>query len=164
MRTILREQGRRGRLQRPAMNHAFSAWTGWALAVAAVVVGYLGYGWRGVALAVTVTAFWLLLQFSRALRVLRAASANPVGQVRNAVMFHAKLHKGMRLPAMLKITQSLGRKLDGGPADGQAEIFVWTDAGGDAVRVQLQDGRLTEWQLQRREVDAGAPPEDAPAA
>jgi hypothetical protein len=145
------------------MNHAFSALTGWALAVAAVVVGYLGYGWRGVALAATVTAFWLLLQFSRALRVLRTASANPVGQVRNAVMFHAKLHKGMRLPALLKITQSLGRKLDG-PADGQAETFVWTDAAGDAVQAHLQGGRLTEWQLQRREVHSSTTHDAAPAA
>jgi hypothetical protein len=147
------------------MNHAFSAMSGWALAVAAVVVGYLGYGWRGVALAATVTAFWLLLQFSRALRVLRTASANPVGQVRNAVMFHAKLHKGMRLPAMLKITQSLGRKLEmvpSSPASPDDEVFAWSDAGGDAVQVHLQAGRLAEWQLQRREVDGGAAPDEAP--
>jgi hypothetical protein len=144
------------------VNHAFSALSGWALAAAAVVVGYWGYGWRGVALAVTVTAFWLLLQFSRALRVLRTASANPVGQVRNAVMFHAKLHKGMRLPAMLKITQSLGRKLEGGSAGAQAEIFVWADAGGDAVQVHLLAGRLTEWQLQRCEVQGGPGPDAAP--
>jgi hypothetical protein len=52
-----------------------SALVGWALAVAAVAAGYVGYGWPGVVLAVTVVVFWLLLQFSRALRVMRGPPA-----------------------------------------------------------------------------------------
>jgi hypothetical protein len=64
---------------------------GWLLAVAAVAVGWLGYGWKGVVLAVTVVVFWLLLQFSRALRVMRAGRRRPVGTVPNAVMLHARL-------------------------------------------------------------------------
>jgi hypothetical protein len=121
-----------------------TAWLGWALAALAVVVGYLGYGWAGLALALTVCAFWLLLQFSRALRVLRIAAGNPVGQVANAVMFHSKLNKGMRLPDVLKLTRSLGKKLADEP-----ETYAWTDAAGDTVQLQLQGGRLTQWQLQR---------------
>ena len=39
-----------------------SAWLGWGLAVAAVAAGYVGYGWQGVVLAVTVASFWLMLQ------------------------------------------------------------------------------------------------------
>ena len=66
-----------------------SAWLGWGLAVAAVAAGYVGYGWKGVVLAVTVAFFWLLLQFSQSLRVLRIASGRPVGLVPNAVMFNA---------------------------------------------------------------------------
>jgi hypothetical protein len=122
--------------------------SGWALAVAAVVVGYVGYGWRGLALALTITVFWLLLQFSRAVRVLREASGKPVGQVPNAVMLHAKLQVGMRLPAILKITRSLGQKTSE-EAAGAPEGYSWTDAGGDQVRVELRDGRLTRWELQR---------------
>ena len=121
---------------------------GWLLAVAAVVIGYVAYGWRGLALAITVTAFWLLLQFSRALRVLREAGANPVGQVANAVMLHARLHKGMRLPGILKITRSLGRRLDD-PAASGAESFAWADSAGDEVRVELRAGRVTTWELKR---------------
>jgi hypothetical protein len=132
-----------------------TAWLGWALAAAAVVIGYLNYGWRGLALALTVTAFWLLLQFSRALRVLRTASGKPVGQVANAVMLHAKLRVGLRLPALLKITQSLGQKISDEP-----ETYRWTDAGGDAVQVQLQQGRLRTWQLVRHE----PPPPEQPGA
>jgi hypothetical protein len=44
-----------------------------------------------VVLAVTVVVFWLLLQFSRALRVMRRPPARPVGTVPNAVMLHARL-------------------------------------------------------------------------
>jgi hypothetical protein len=54
---------------------------GWGLAVLAVAAGWLGWGWRGVVLAVTVVVFWLLLQFSRTLRVLRAAGQRPVGTI-----------------------------------------------------------------------------------
>jgi hypothetical protein len=127
-----------------------TAIVGWALAAMAVVVGYLSYGWSGLALALTLTAFWLLLQFSRALRVLRIVAANPVGQVANAVMFQAKLNKGMRLPDLLKLTRSLGKKLADDP-----ETYAWSDASGDTVQVQLREGRLTDWQLQRRDATVG---------
>jgi hypothetical protein len=126
-----------------------NAWIGWALAVAALAAGYTRYGWRGVALALTVIVFWLLLQFTRALRVLREASGRPVGQVGNAVMLHARLTRGMRLPAVLKLTRSLGRKVADEP-----ETFVWADAGGDEVRVELRAGRVAAWTLTR--ADAGA--------
>jgi hypothetical protein len=118
---------------------------GWGLAVVALAVGYASYGWQGVALAVSVIAFWLLLQFSRALRALRNAASRPVGVVDNAVMLHAGLHAGMRLPQILKLTRSLGDKV----ADPPDEAFAWADAAGDSVRVQLLDGRLASWTLQR---------------
>ena len=59
---------------------------GWALAALAIAIGYGQWGWSGVVLAFTMIVFWLLLQFSRALRVLRNAGQAPVGQVPNAVM------------------------------------------------------------------------------
>ena len=121
-----------------------NAAAGWALAAAAMAAGWLGYGWRGIALALTVIVFWLLLQFSRAVRVLRVANANPVGQVPNAVMLHARLHLGMRLPAILKITRSLGRKVAEDP-----ETWAWADGAGDEVRVELRGGRVSAWALQR---------------
>ena len=120
---------------------------GWMLALAAPVAGYIGYGWRGVALALTVTVFWLLLQFSRAVRVLRVAGGNPVGQVPNAVMLHARMATGMRLPDILKITKSLGRRI--GVEGGAVERYAWADAGADEVQVELRDGRVTAWSLRR---------------
>jgi uncharacterized protein (DUF58 family) len=117
---------------------------GWALAVAAVAVGYMSYGWPGVLLALSVVVFWLLLQFSRALRAMRNASGRPVGRVDNAVMLHAKLRTGMRLVDILKLTRSLGTVVTQEP-----EVFVWEDDGADKVEVELQAGRVMRWALQR---------------
>ncbi|MBL8307068.1 MAG: hypothetical protein JNM33_10255 [Rubrivivax sp.] len=117
---------------------------GWALAVLAVAAGYVGYGWKGVVLAITVIVFWLLLQFSRALRVLRNAGNAPVGSVKSAVMFNARVTKGQRLPELLKLTGSLGRKVSDVP-----ETWAWADSGGDAVHVTLVDGRVSAWELRR---------------
>ncbi len=117
---------------------------GWSLAVVAVAVGYASYGWPGVLLAVTVVVFWLLLQFNRALRVMRRASARPVGSIDSAVMLHARLRAGMRLLEILPLTRSLGHKVADDP-----ETFEWTDGGGDRVRVQLQNGRCSAYTLLR---------------
>jgi hypothetical protein len=132
------------------MSSRLNVFIGWLLAAAALALGYVQWGWPGVALAVTLTVFWLLLQFSRALRVLRKAGRAPVGQIDNAVMLQARLQRGQRLPQILALTRSLGIKRDDDP-----EIFEWRDAGGDAVRIELVDGKVTRWELQRAD-SAGA--------
>ncbi|MEN9628507.1 MAG: hypothetical protein RJA10_1734 [Pseudomonadota bacterium] len=126
---------------------------GWGLAVVAVVAGWLSYGWQGVVLAVSVTVFWLLLQFSRVLRVMRMAAGRPVGSIENAVMLHAKLRPGLKLLQILPLTRSLGQKVADDP-----ETFVWTDGGGDRVRVELRDGHCTAFALERAGTGAEAPP------
>lgn len=137
-RTALRP--RRLTLRAGALNAAF----GWGLAALALAVGIAAYGWRGAVMAISVIVFWLLLQFTRSLRALRDAAGRPVGDVESAVMAHARLHEGMRLVQILKITRSLGRKLADAP-----ETFEWSDAGGDSLRVELDDGRLRRWRLER---------------
>ncbi len=117
---------------------------GWGLAVAAVAAGHAAYGWPGVALALSVVVFWLLLQFSRALRVMRKAAANPIGHTPSAVMLQARLHPGMRLLQVLALTRSLGEKTGDAP-----EAYVWRDAGGDAVHVTLQGGCVSQVRLER---------------
>lgn len=126
-----------------------SAAIGWALAAAALLVGWFGYGWRGLVLALTVLAFWLLLQFSRTLRVLRAAARSPIGHVASAVMLQARLRQGMRLTEVIGITRSLGRKVNDDP-----ETFAWRDAGGDEVEVQFASGRCSQWRLRRHDDEA----------
>jgi hypothetical protein len=125
-----------------------SAAIGWALALAAVLVGYFSYGWPGLVLAITVIVFWMLLQFSRALRAMREASGRPVGEVDNAVMLHARLRAGLRLVDVLKLTRSLGTPLATG-VEAVDETFGWQDAAGDRVEVDLQHGRVTAWRLLR---------------
>ena len=121
-----------------------SAAFGWLLALAAHVAGWMLYGWPGVAMALSATVFWLLLQFSRALRAMREAGGAPVGQVASAVMLNAKLRPGLRLVDIIRLTRSLGEKLSDDP-----ETFRWTDAGGVAVTVVMQGGRSASWTLQR---------------
>ena len=119
---------------------------GWLLAVLAIASGYWVYGWPGVALAASVVAFWLLLQFSRALRVMRLAAHAPVGHVPSAVMLHAQLHAGMQMMKVVKLTRSLGRRLGDEP-----ETFVWQDESGTEVEVAFDGGRCCGWRLVRPE-------------
>ena len=125
---------------------------GWGLAALAVAMGYWFFGWRGVALAGSGMVFWLLLQFSRSMRVMRTAAGAPIGSVPSAVMLHARLQVGMPLMKILLLTRSLGEKLADGP-----ETYRWTDAAGVQVTVELAAGRCTGWRLQRPE-DGGAAP------
>lgn len=119
-------------------------WIGGALALAALVLGGVLYGWKGVILALTAVVFWLLMQFTRLMRVMRMATSSPVGHVDSAVMLNAKLKPGMKLVDVLPLTLSLGRKTAGAP-----ETYVWTDQGGVSVEVVLEGGRVARWNLQR---------------
>lgn len=130
---------------------ALAAAAGWLLALAAVVAGYVGWGWKGVVLAITVIVFWLLLQFSRALRVLRIAGQNPVGRVANAVMFASRLQAGMKLPQVLLHSRSLGRQIAEQP-----ETWAWEDDAGDRVVLEFERARLARHRLER----AVSPPGD----
>jgi len=119
-------------------------WIGWALAAAALAAGWFGYGWRGVALAVTVIAFWLLLQFNRLVRVMRSAAESPLGRIDNAVMLHAKLHTGLPMAKVVGLTKSLGKRLDD-----TREVYSWTDDGGASVSITFANGRCASWVLTR---------------
>ena len=131
---------------------------GWSLGSLAVAIGYMQWGWQGVLFAVTLVVFWLLLQFSRSLRSLRQAGAAPLGKVPSAVMLHARLQQGMRLPEILRLAGSLGRKVSDDP-----EAFAWEDDAGAQVTAEMRDGRLAGWTLQRPgEPDAAHAPTPAP--
>jgi hypothetical protein len=128
---------------------------GWVLATVLAALSFEAYGWPGLALAVSVIVFWLLLQFNRAVRVMKNAADTPLAEVPNAVMFHARLQRGMTMLQIVQKTKSLGRKVEGS-ADG----WTWHDAAGDRVELHFERGRLARWSLQRAGNDAatGAPP------
>lgn len=135
-----------GQQERSDAGVVVRAWTGWALAALAVMVGYFTYGWPGVLLALSIVVFWLLLQFSRALRTMQRAGRAPVGQVPSAVMLNAKLRVGMTMLELLPLTGSLAQ-----PVEGKEETFRWRDAGGSSVQLEFTNGRLKSWTLERGE-------------
>lgn len=119
-------------------------WIGSALALAALISGGLVYGWQGVVLALTVIMFWLLLQFTRLMRVMKTAGEAPVGSVKSAVMLNAKMKVGLKLVDMIPLTRSLGQKLGDSP-----ETYAWQDEGGVRVEVVLEGGKVVRWTLLR---------------
>ena len=117
---------------------------GWALALVALVVGWRGYGWPGVAMAGSVIVFWVILQFSRSLRALRDAGRAPVGHVPSAVMFHAKLRTNLPMMKVIAMTRSLGRRVSDTP-----EVWAWMDDSHSEVRLTFANGRVRSWVLDR---------------
>jgi len=125
-------------------------WLGVGLALAALLGGGALLGWQGVVFAMTGIVFWLLLQMSRLMRIMKLAGSAPMGSLDNAVMLNAKLHAGMRLVDLLQLTRSLGIKQG-------KDAYRWQDGAGDAVEVQLAKGRLVNLQLRRAQDREPAP-------
>lgn len=117
---------------------------GWGMAALAIVAGWFSYGWPGVALAVSVIAFWLLMQFNRSLRVLRNAGNAPIGHIDSAVMLNAKLQAGMPMIKVVALTKSLGRRVSEEP-----EQWAWADPGGSEVVLDFEHGLCKRWALNR---------------
>lgn len=117
---------------------------GWVLVLVAATAGWLNYGWQGVIVVATVAVFWLLLQFNRALKVMKNAGHAPVGYIPSAVMFNAKLKRGMPMIQVVGLAKSLGRQTGSAP-----ETWAWADGGGATVTLVMEAGRLATWQLSR---------------
>lgn len=117
---------------------------GWGLAFAALVTGWLNYGWQGVVMVVSAIVFWLLLQFSRALRVMKNAASAPKGEVGSAVMLNAKLKEGMTLMQVITLTRSLGERVSDTP-----ETWAWRDGGDSRVTLVFEGSKLRRWELTR---------------
>ena len=117
---------------------------GWALAALALAAGWRGYGWPGIALALSVIVFGLLLTFNRVVRVMTRAADKPVGHVDSAVLFHAGLETGRTMLQIVTKTKSLGRKVEGSDDD-----WRWSDEGGSDVVLHFEQGRLVRWRIDR---------------
>ena len=117
---------------------------GWAMAFIALVAGWRGYGWPGIALAVSVIVFWLLVQFNRSVKVMRNAAGAPIGHIDSAVMLNARLSAGLPMLRVVTLTRSLGRRM----AD-QPETWAWADASGSEVTIVFAKGRCKRWALTR---------------
>jgi hypothetical protein len=125
---------------------------GWGLAAVAVAAGWFAYGWQGVVMAVSLTVFWLLLQFSRAMRAMKNAAQAPKGHIGSAVMINAKLRAGMTLMQVIALTESLGNRVSESP-----ETWTWADAGESCVTLVFVGAKLQSWQLTRPDTKPQAP-------
>jgi len=127
---------------------------GWLLAAVFAFAAWRAYDLAGLAFAASAIVFWLLLQFNRAVRVMKNAAASPVGHVASAVMFHAGLARGMTMLQIVTKTKSLGRKVEGSDDD-----WRWRDDGGASVVLHFERGKLVRWGIERApEPEVGTDP------
>ncbi len=93
--------------------------------------------------------FWLLLQFSRALRAVREAARAPVGSVRSAVMLNARLKAGMTMAQVLALTRSLGVRVETPAGAERARNGGAGRTQACRSRLAFVSGRLVRWELHR---------------
>ena len=122
------------------------------LGVVVVAIAWRGYGWPGVAMAAAGIVMWMLLHFTRLMRVLQRASKRPVGYCDSAVMLNAKLRPGVNLLHVLAMTKALGEQLS--PKEQQPEVYRWTDGSASSVTCEFAAGKLVKWELVRPQATA----------
>lgn len=127
----------------------------WLLAVAVLVMAWVQYGAPGLVLALGVLLFWLLLQFTRVMTVMKSAARRPKGYVRDAASLHRRLRLGVKLFDLVRATGGLGVLASAEGA--QPEIYHWTDSGGVRLICTFENGRLVAHELGR-----GDPPVPEP--
>ncbi len=115
--------------------------------VALAFLAWRNYGWPGVALVVGGIVMWMLLHFTRMMKVLQRASQRPVGYCDSAVMLNAKLRPGVNLLHVLALTRAVGEQLS--PKEQQPEVYRWTDGSASSVTCEFGQGRLVKWELLR---------------
>ena len=135
------------------------------LSVTALALTYLAwrhYGAPGLLLAVLVLSFWLLLQFTKLMRLLRTVGARPLGRVPDAAALHARLKPGMAMVDVLRLTLSLGQLRT--PPDTDPEQRCWADGTGQAVVGTFEHGRLASFELETTRAPALGDTSDRPDA
>ena len=125
-----------------------------------VVVAYRGYGWMGVGLVVTGIVTWMLLHFTRMMKVLQRASNRPIGYCDSAVMLNARLRPKMNLMHVVAMTRAMGEQLS--EKEAQPEVFRWTDGSASHVTCEFAAGKLVKWALERPTRPAEPGPAIAP--
>jgi len=131
--------------------------------VVMVAVGWQSGGWPGVALVVGGIVMWMLLHFTRTMKVLQGAANRPIGYCDSAVMLNAKLRPGVNLLHVMALTRAMGEQLSEAGAD--PEIYRWTDGTASSVTCEFVNGRVTKWTMVRptmQEEGGGAAPAPSP--
>lgn len=125
-----------------------------ALALALSYAAQRSYGAQGLLLAVLMLSFWLMLHFTKLMRLLRTVAARPLGRVSSAAALHAKLKPGMAMVDVMRLTLSIG--LLRTPPDTEPEERQWADDSGQALVGRFEGGRLVWFRLEAQtEADTG---------
>lgn len=95
-------------------------------------------GWKGVLLVTSVIIFWLLLQFSQLMRIMRRTGSAPVGYTADALQLQARVKPGMTLLQVVQATGSLGHKTGTAP-----DVYTWSDAH-HRVDVTMADAKVAQ--------------------
>ena len=129
-------------------------------AVLLVALAYNAYSWTGVAMVASGMVMWVLLHFTRMMKVMTNAANRPKGYVGSAVMLNAKLKQGATLLHVVAMTKSLGEPLS--EPNQQPELFRWTDGGLSHVTCEFAGGKLVKWALVRPESAPDSAADSAP--
>jgi hypothetical protein len=117
-----------------------------ALALALSYAAWRSYGAQGLLLAVLMLSFWLLLHFTKLMRLLRTVAARPMGRVSDAAALQTRLKRGMAMVDVIRLTLSLGQLRT--PPDTEPEQRAWADDAGQALVATFEHGRLLAWRLE----------------
>lgn len=128
-----------------------------ALAAALAYAAWRSYSWPGLILALLMLSFWVLLHFTKLMRLLRTVADRPMGRVRDAGALAKRLKPGMPLVDVMRLTLSIGA-LRSAP-DTDPEVRTWSDDTGQTAVCHFEQGRLVSFR-----VDTALQPEppDAP--
>jgi hypothetical protein len=122
------------------------------LGAGVIALAWRGWGWPGVGMAAGGIVMWMLLHFTRMMKVLQRASNRPVGWCDSAVMLNAKLRPGVNLLHVIALTRALGEQVS--PKEQQPEVYRWKDGSASWVTCEFLRGKLVKWELVRPQVEA----------
>jgi len=114
-----------------------------ALALTLCVAAWRSYGAQGLLLAVLMLSFWVLLHFTKLMRLLRAAASRPIGAVAEVPTLQSQLRLGMALHDVIRRTACLGERLNE-PVGADVESFCWSDEKGRRLLLRFEAGRLRQ--------------------
>lgn len=117
-----------------------------ALAAALAYAAWRSYGWQGLLLAASMLSFWVLLHFTRLMRLLRIAASRPMGHVNDARALFGHLKPGLPMTDVVRLALSLGQRRSEVGMD--PEVLAWGDEQGHEVVCSFNQGRLQAFALQ----------------
>ena len=129
-----------------AWAYRLRTWLFPAMAAALAYAAWRSYSWPGLILALLMLSFWLLLHFTKLMRLLRTVANRPLGRVRDVGAMAKRLKPGMPLVDVMRLTLSIGA-LRSAP-DTDSELRTWSDDAGRTAICHFEQGRLVSFRVE----------------